>query len=241
MDNKLDDLGMNSSFMQKLQNYWYHYKIHTIAGLFVLIFLIVCISQCAGKVSPDSQIVYIGPKTMTADNMKDLDESLSKILNKDFNEDGKIYVDYSEYTLLSESQAIEAIEDKMMYDAGFQQTVRKQVDMEITNGDCVIYLMDPSVYLDYVGDSVFMPLSEALGYELPQELLYNEDGYAFKLSELDAYKWYNGIGDLPANTLVAVKNRAIISIRESEKDKEERYSQNLYFLKQLIDYKMPEE
>ena len=42
------------------ENYWYYYKIHTIAGIFILILLIYSIVECANKVDPDATVSYIG-------------------------------------------------------------------------------------------------------------------------------------------------------------------------------------
>ena len=55
------DVKINSPIMQKLENFWYHYKIHTIAVLFVIFTLTILLSQCFGKVEYDAHILYAGP------------------------------------------------------------------------------------------------------------------------------------------------------------------------------------
>ena len=40
-------------FQNWWENYWYYYKWHTIAGIFVLVVLIITITECAKTVKPD--------------------------------------------------------------------------------------------------------------------------------------------------------------------------------------------
>lgn len=221
---KLPDNGMQSGFMEKLSNYWYHYKWHTLVGGFILIFLIVCIVQCSTRVTPDAYVLYAGPKAMSSDEVTDMQDALNRILDKDLNGDGKIQVDYAEYSLQPEAGAM-------------QQTVVKQLDMEVMSGECIIYFLSPALFEQYFAEGVFMPVKDALGYD-PSSSVMN-DGFSIKLKELDAYDNFNGIGDLPPDTLIAVKNKAIITTRLSEEEKDKMYSDNMVFLKNLLDYRIP--
>ena len=42
---------------QRLRNFWYYYKVHTITGLLIAALLAVLIAQCSSRVSPDYTVV----------------------------------------------------------------------------------------------------------------------------------------------------------------------------------------
>ena len=45
---------------QRVENYWYHYKWHTLIALFIVITLSVCILQLCQKNSYDVYVLYAG-------------------------------------------------------------------------------------------------------------------------------------------------------------------------------------
>ena len=74
------------TFKEKLQNYWFHFKWHTIGIVFTLIVLIVLIAQCSGRTNWDMQVIYFtyspAIDTQTA-KVGDYLESISKDINGD--------------------------------------------------------------------------------------------------------------------------------------------------------------
>ena len=56
---------VKSSFSEKVENFWYHYKWHTIAAIFVLVVSIVVIVQCASREKYDVYILYAGDKAVS--------------------------------------------------------------------------------------------------------------------------------------------------------------------------------
>ena len=48
------------TFNEKWENYWYHYKWHTLIGIFVAICLIFTVSDYASRNSIDFKMTYIG-------------------------------------------------------------------------------------------------------------------------------------------------------------------------------------
>lgn len=62
-DGKLDTGGVSikkGKFLSWLDNFWYHYKWHTLIAAFVILVLTVCTVQMCGKESYDMHILYAG-------------------------------------------------------------------------------------------------------------------------------------------------------------------------------------
>ena len=53
-----------STLKEKLKNFWYHYKWHSVVALVVVIALLVCTLQLCKKESYDTYILYAGSKSI---------------------------------------------------------------------------------------------------------------------------------------------------------------------------------
>lgn len=71
------------AFKHKWDNYWYHYKWHTLAVLFAIALIVVLVKGCTSKKEPDLYMVYMS-------NSQIKDENIEKI-KLGFAEDGLIH------------------------------------------------------------------------------------------------------------------------------------------------------
>ena len=53
-------IKVNTKFSEWLDNYWYHYKWHTIAVLFAIFVVVICTFQMCRRTVTDIQIMYAG-------------------------------------------------------------------------------------------------------------------------------------------------------------------------------------
>ncbi len=79
------------TFKEKLQNYWFHFKWHTVAVIFAVIVLAISISQCASKTNWDMQVIYF-TYTAVIDNQLESVGDYFKTLSQDLNGDGEINI-----------------------------------------------------------------------------------------------------------------------------------------------------
>lgn len=79
------------TFKEKLQNYWFHFKWHTIGIVFTLIVLIVLITQCSGRTNWDMQVIYF-TYTPAIDNQTDMIGDYLESISKDINGDGEVNI-----------------------------------------------------------------------------------------------------------------------------------------------------
>ena len=64
-------------FLKWLDNYWYHYKWHTIIVSFFLIIGAISITQLFGRVSYDAYLMYVGDETIPDTQYQDIIDSLT--------------------------------------------------------------------------------------------------------------------------------------------------------------------
>ncbi len=79
------------TFMEKLKNYWFHYKWHTLGSIFAIISLTILISQCASRPNWDMKVVYFTYTPVIDQQLEPVSDYLESI-SKDVNGDGEINI-----------------------------------------------------------------------------------------------------------------------------------------------------
>lgn len=195
---------------QWIENYWYHYKWPTLAGILVLFVLLVCVVQCATRVSPDVLMMYSGPKSLSFDAISQLEASVVSVMGEDYNQDGIQYVQYLENVIVFEDYTIEDEngEEEVIIDSS------EQVESYVTHviaGDAQIYFVSPEVYAELSQQNVLTSLQELYGY-VPVEA---HDSCSYQLSKLDVYS-LPGLSQLPEDTLVCLRVTKTLGVRDAQ-------------------------
>lgn len=76
---------------EKLQNFWYYYKWHTIIGLFIAFVLIFGVAQCTTKEEPDYTVMTVFDKYVPSEVTGKIEDYLEQF-GEDINGDGKVVV-----------------------------------------------------------------------------------------------------------------------------------------------------
>lgn len=76
---------------QKVKNFWYHYKVHTIIAVFLAVVIAVCVSQCVNKEKYDARVVLYTANWYTAEQESRLSEYLTRFF-EDIDDDGVVKV-----------------------------------------------------------------------------------------------------------------------------------------------------
>ena len=107
------EVSIPSTPKEKIQNFWYHYKWHTLIALLLVAVIIVCSLQFCAKESYDAYILYAGGKSIGR-TAKDGDVaeivtviSSLKRISDDFDENGEVSVNFSSFLFLSSDEAKE--------------------------------------------------------------------------------------------------------------------------------------
>ena len=195
-----------STAKEKLQNFWYHYKWHSVVALVVVIALLICTLQLCRKESYDTYILYAGSKSIgrTTEGGDDAEietviSSLEKVTN-DFDGNGSVKVNFTNYYFLSteEAQAAESYNDALLAND------QKALSGVLEHSEFYLVLISKSVYEQYhkVGDSeIFIDLT---GYKAinPDAQYYRDN--AILLSSIDA-SGLPGLKNLPDDTLICIR------------------------------------
>ncbi len=211
---------------EKLSNFWYHYKWHTIVVAFVLVVAIVLTAQFCTREKYDIYILYAGDRAISNSSSDgDVPERV-KFLNSfgsiisDFDGDGRVNVGFkSLYAPDEEELARLEAEGKDTAD-NLRYNDSKTLDSLIAGSD--YYLL----FLDY---AVFERLAQSSNMISPIDSYL--DGYSGRVARVGAssgvyladtkFYEYEGIRDLPSDTVICIKYpTAFASDAEKEKHEE---------------------
>ncbi len=148
-------------FNEKWENYWYHYKWHTLLGIFVAFCLIFTVADHITRKASDFDITYIGDymdyEGLSAAITRDCGDLIG-----DINNDGVIKTEinniYTTENLASDSDI----------------NLWQRVDMDIINGQSYIYLVDEHLLNAFMERGANGVIKTKNGYEPYIDITDNE-------------------------------------------------------------------
>ncbi|MBQ7173212.1 MAG: hypothetical protein IJR88_03765 [Clostridia bacterium] len=198
-------------FLLGLENYWYHYKWHTIVALFFAFTLLFCLIQCVGRKEPDILLVAAGDIAFSNTDARDgFVAALETVSPEKKKGDGKRSIQISHYTIFSEEQMKELSTDgEGNYSPATYASLKANTQTEYDaftsfrmTGECSLYFVSDYVYENSNLREYAVPLSE-LFETAPNGAL---DEYSIRFSELAFYRYYAACKALPKDfRLVLVK------------------------------------
>lgn len=219
------------TFIQKLENFWYHYKWHTLFGIFAAVVAAVCISQCAGRSEPDAMVMYVGEiKNMLIPAQDSRDQSLEDdVMREDYNGDGEKKVEVFQLII-----PVVEVGGEYDYDDAVAQTnntERQRMYTEVATGVSVVYLLHPYIYEEIKSMGVLCPLEEVLD-DVPE---YAIDEYGVPIKELIAYRTTN-LRYYPEDCIVCIRRERTKDRNSVNPDDHEYYESNVNFFRDVINY-----
>lgn len=98
------EIQVNNRFTRWAENFWYHYKWHTIAAMFVLFAVVVCSVQMCSKEEADVNVLYAGFYSFEQQDSTPLAQAVASLLPKDYNGDGRKEVSVASLLVYSTEQ-----------------------------------------------------------------------------------------------------------------------------------------
>ena len=220
MNKNIEGVGevtVPSTVKEKLQNYWYHYKWHTLIALLLVVAILVCTLQFCAKESYDAYILYAGSKSIGR-TAKDGDVaeiatviSSLKRISEDFDENGEVSVNFSNYLFLSPDEAKERDD----VNEALLMSDRSALGSALEHSEYYLCFISKSVYDQYhkVGElERFISLKEHA--DSHPELEYYSDS-AILLSSTAASK-LPGLSSLPEDTLICIRQPSFLGSKSDE-------------------------
>ena len=241
------DVKLYVPVSKKLENFWYHYKWHSIAVLSVILIIVIVAFQMCSRTSFDAHVLYAGyhevKKTSldgdTAPYKKMLDELES--LASDVDGDGEANVNFLNLFVINEEEADKLITNDREFEVN-ETLVREDtatLNHDIVYGDYYLCFLSERLYLEYetrYEGKLFSNLSKYTG-DLECEFV-NDDKTAVYLSSLDVYK-KPAISALPDDTVVVLKRVSEFAGSFNKKSNQKKFEMGETMLKNILSYDYP--
>ena len=229
--------------LKKLENFWYHYKWHTIAAVTVIAILVVLTLQTCSRVSYDGHILYAGPyeikQTSQNGDIAPYAEAISSLKKvcSDYDNDGNVNVTLQNLFVLNDEEANE------MYEINPGQSINTTLVQEDTKtlgqvmlyGDYYVCFLSERLFFEYeeqYGGALFCEVKEYLTDGKDYELASERGVY---LSSLDLYSLPE-ICNFPANTVVCLRSLNEVSSKFNKRESEKAFTNAEDIFRNILAY-----
>ena len=203
-----------SKISKWLENYWYHYKWHTFAGIFAAVVVIIAITSLFGRYEYDVNVVYAGSHAFVGDEKEKLQNDIAAFAEKDTTNNGKIDANILDFVYVSPALAEEYQKNDIYYNGAFNTETRKSIISQLNTGYCFIVLIDKSLYDEIDKEGYFMKLSDVTK-NVPSNAV---DEYGIMLYDTLLYKRSEACRVLPEDTVVCLKRcNSLMSVSADKK------------------------
>lgn len=199
------DIRLQGPFFEKLDNFWYHYKWHTIAALFVTFVLVVCTVQACSRTKYDVNVLYAGSFLYEGRDKAMAVEELNQIMPRDFNGNGQKDASFVTYTVLSKEQ-IQNLEgsDKAIVDFTAESRLYYSA---IHTGEYAVLLIDEHLFRELEKDEGRLRKLSDVFVTVPESAMSE---YGIRFSKTALYQKSEQLGKLPESTVLCLLSPYVI-------------------------------
>ena len=164
---KGQEVQIQSKFLKWLDNYWYHYKWHTILIGFFAMVLIVCFVQCSSVEDHDVVVCFSGNAIFNEEEYAGLKKALGDACPFDANDDGNKNAAFKTVSVFDAKQLEEQFtyyneetgewkldKDGMCLYVPTNLENDRNISTYVMTGDCAIWFVSPYVYDHYFKDLI---------------------------------------------------------------------------------------
>lgn len=233
----------SGSLAEKLDNFWYHYKWHTIITLFVVFVISVCAVQCATNTHYDIQILYAGNHAFGRTSVDggyseymDTVSSLSEFA-KDYDENGQTNVSFLDLYLLTKAELAEIESNNGSVSISLLQENTTTLNNSLSTGDYYVCFLSERLFKQYSeGEKNLGRFAKIADYAAEDREYDYVSEYGIRLSSLNI-KDMPGISLLYAeDTVVCIRKIGAWSKIFSNAQSEEQFARSEDFLRTLLAY-----
>ena len=238
---------------EKIENFFYHYKWHTVIAVFLVAVITICSVQMCAKVDYDAYLLFAGPKGMASTQIHALEGSAAPFV-KDYSGDGEVHVSFVSY-YIANSEDIRDPDNPLTGDAAAQSKLNyDSFTAEIQTGNYLICMLSPDMFYALNETGIFLPLVGANGVyansdDLPNEVQnavhYGESFTGVRLSDL-SLSFLPGFSALPEDTVLCIRRPSAVTewyqsvLPWIKTDHAERLEQHLEIFRSMLAYQNPE-
>ena len=206
---KLDTGGVSikkGRFLSWLDNFWYHYKWHTLIAAFLIFTVTICTVQMCQKESYDMHVLYAGGhsfgRSSEDGDYPEYNKAKSTLKNfvSDYDDNGEVELSLRDLFIPNQSDM------KDMSEAELQLAYNDRESMKtlIVSGDYFLCFLSAEVYESYTRPEALRNLTEFVGDGVEVEY-YKNSPYAIYLSSTN-FSNLSGFSELPEDTLIVLRS-----------------------------------
>ena len=253
-DTGVKNAPQKSSLRLWLENFFYHYKWHSIIALVLVIAVVVSSVQMCQKEEYDVYVMYAGgyevKKVNEGGNVSEYVTLMNSIrsVSEDFDGDGNVSVSLDTLYMLSEDE-IRTIEKELAeqnakdgtdYSLSYEQLSRNNTTFRdrMMYSEYYLCLLSEDIFNTYKsvdGFMRFMPLGKYVAEGVDLEYVEGSEGTAIYLKST-AFSQLPALSSLPDNTVIALRVKSAISAHFSDKENDELYRRSEELLKSMLAY-----
>lgn len=222
---KFTDLG------KWFENFWYHYKAQTIIAAVAVVTVIICAVQFVGREVSDYYLMYAGPQVLMLQDITYMEAAVEAV-GEDVDGNGEVSVAIDDIVMLSPDEQKAAMEAGAALNGEFIQTSLKEYQQQIFGGDAVVCLLSPYMYEMVHSEGGFMPLSEIFD-EIPESAY---DDCAVVLSKTEFGQHFNGMNDLPEDTLLCARRLSSMAQLKGIKKTEAAHAKSVELFRKMVEF-----
>ena len=232
-----------AAILRWLDNFWYHYKWHSLIALFLVFAVLICSVQMCTKTSYDIHILYSGgyeiKRTSSDGDISPYTTTLSSLkrVTKDYNDDGAVNISFTDLFMLTEDEikSLTGKEEGKEINYYLINENTKLLRDNLSYSSYYLCFLSPAVYEQYkvIDDvEIFVPLLQFLNTGSDVEL------YSPSAARLSSTGFYSlpGICDMPEDTLVCLRNKSALSSHFNKKGAERDYTRGKEAIINVLNY-----
>lgn len=240
-----EGIAIKGGFLGWLDNYWYHYKWHTVVIAFFVIVTLVCTLQMCAKESEDIVVIYSGSAALSGSDSEDICKVLESVIDNDFNGDGEKNIGMNKFNVLSEEEIREEREKKdedgnpIFVDTNYYTSQTSNYYHYIQTGESSVAFLAPWLYEALAAESDnnisegkeprIKKLTDVLGY-LPENAVGE---YGVRLGDTPLYEEFGVMRKLPADTVVCLLSPLW---KGGNSSKPEYYAREIAAFEAIVEY-----
>ena len=241
------DVKLKSPLFEKLDNFWYHYKWHTIVTLFVIIVGIILTVQTCSRVETDVYVMYAGPHTVSRiakdGNLSEYENAVSSLkkISSDYTDDGIITISFVDLFVVNSEEAEKILADNPGKEIN-SALVKENTDtlhQKLLFGEYYLCFLSERIFKEYeeeYGEAMFAPLAP-YGKAGTEYEYASERGIYLRSLPFSASP---EICELPDDTVVCLRRFSEVAETFGRSDNEENFKRGEEMMKKLLAYGIKE-
>ncbi len=218
-----------ATLSEKISNFWYHYKWHTLVALFIIFTITICAVQMSQRKSYDTYVLYAGSHEINRKSdtggtteYQDFLSTLSRV-TPDLDSDGTSSVNLRDLFLLTNDEIKNLqLEDGKEINYPLIKENQELFMQTITVSEYYVCFLSTALYDEYKsidGVEVFVPLSHLVNdgtqveYYTDSAIYLNSTGFATM----------PGFKNLPEDTVICLRNKSLVSLHLNKKQTEKHF------------------